>query len=49
MHFEELLALLKRFGYRGGYVIEVYRKSFSQLSELRASYHHMKNILTSAL
>ncbi len=44
MDYEKLLNLLNRIGYQGDIVIEVYRRSFGDISELKASYEYVKKL-----
>lgn len=45
MQFEKLFTLLKEFGYAGDFIIEVYRRNFSEPEELRTSCNYLRRIL----
>ena len=45
MDFSRLKAYLEADGYRGDFIIEVYRKNFQEIRELTESYRYLSHIL----
>jgi len=48
MDYSTVLRILREIGYRGDFIIEVYRKSFGGVSELKTAIKHINALLNTA-